>query len=216
MSEIVITSEDIEGAAKLHNNQDRVSQLTSKDTFLLLLWPSWVGKSTIIRQLWETKYIWPYTTRELRHWETDKKHVSDEEYDNLNRQWQILFSNQLYWVRYGTPLAPVLDAQSEWRIPVLDFPLDKVATFADSVKRIINLNFLCIYLFPPDISTWIQRMQSDGRVNDSRLSAGKAELESLVLLHSPHPLIDASFVSRTGEIGELTTSIRKIIQSLNP
>ena len=214
MSDSTITSYNIESAAALHNNPNRVSQLPFRDTFLLLLWPSWVGKSTIMRELPETKYIWPYTTRELRPGETDKKHVSSEEYDNLLSQKKILFSNDLYEVRYGTPLAPVLDAQRDWKVPILDFPLDKVTSFSQSVRRIIDMNFLCVYLFPPDMATWIQRMQTDGRMNESRLSAGKAELTDLVQSTEPHPLIDISLVSHTGKIDDLVSSVRQIIQKL--
>lgn len=214
MADIIITSEDIDRAAALHNNPNRVSGLSFKDTFLLLLWPSWVGKSTIIRELTEVKYIWPYTTRELRPGETDKKHVSPEEYDDLLSQWEILFSNDLYEVRYGTPLAPVLDAQRDWKVPILDFPLDRVTSFSQSVRRIINMNFLCVYLFPPDMATWIQRMQMDSRMNESRLSAGKTELTDLVQSIEPHPLIDVSLVSHTGKIDDLVSSVRQIIQGL--
>lgn len=214
MLDSVITSHEIERAAQFHNNPNRILEMSSRDIFLLLLWPSWVWKTTIMRELSETRYIGPYTTRELRPGETDKKHVSVQEYDDLQAWWQILFSNNLFGVRYGTPLAPVLEAQREWQIPVLDFPLDQVPSFADSVRKIIDMNFLCIYLFPPDMATWIQRMQADGRMNDARLSAGQNELTNLVQLWEPHPLIDLSLVSHTGKIDELVSSVRQVILKL--
>lgn len=56
---------------------------------LLLLGPSGVGKSSIIRELQATDarfvYVTPYTSRVLRPEETDKVHVTADQMDELEK-----------------------------------------------------------------------------------------------------------------------------------
>jgi len=74
---------------------------------LLLLGPSGVGKSTIIKDMLARDrrfvYVTPYMTRPLRKGETDKISISDAELDTMiagNQFWSV---NTLYGVRYASP-----------------------------------------------------------------------------------------------------------------
>jgi len=68
-----------------------------------------------------------------------------------------------------------------------------------------------MYLFPPDIGTWIQRMSLDGRINHTRKESGITEIRELIARKHPHPKIDISFVSTTGGIDSIVQSIKQIL-----
>lgn len=91
----------------LHFQNDVLATIRPKAFFTLLLGPSTVGKSTLIRAMNAAsgdrfKYISPFTTRPLREGEQDKISVSDEEFDEMQLSGVFVYVNPLYGVRYGT------------------------------------------------------------------------------------------------------------------
>lgn len=75
--------------------------------FLLLLGPSGVGKSTIIRdmQAMDSRFVYisPYITRSLRKGEQDKIQISNQEMDERAARGEFLVINSFYGIRYATP-----------------------------------------------------------------------------------------------------------------
>jgi guanylate kinase len=150
----------------------------SNRKFLLLLGPSGVGKSTIIRILRQMdarfRYISPIMTRELRPGETDKVPVTDVELNKMERQGKLLAINNLYGIRYGTPKDPIEKAFEESKFPILDWPIQQIELMLDEFPGQIFTS----YITPPSFEAMEQRL-SDGRDPDFiRTQAAREELQS--------------------------------------
>lgn len=128
--------------------------------FLLLLGASGVGKSTIINELKRIDprfvYISPFMTRSLREGEKDKVSVDDVEFQELEDSGKFVIVNELYGIRYGTPLEPILDAFETGNYPVLDFPISRL----DVVKKIFPDQLYLVYVYPPSLEVLRERLQS--------------------------------------------------------
>jgi guanylate kinase len=145
--------------------------------FLLLLGPSGIGKSTVIRQLQELDprfiYIKPFTTRPLRNEERDKIHISVEELLTLRDQNRLVALNHLYGNYYGTPLDPIEQAFKEGNFPVLDWPVQKMET----MRRFFDRRLVSVYLYVEETEEMAARLEKDSRdQTGERFSAGRAEL----------------------------------------
>lgn len=172
-----------------------------KPPFVLLLGPSGIGKTTIINELlgqYENRfsYIVPYTTRELRVGETDKVHVDDPTFNELEARGKFLYVKQLYGSKYGTPVDLVSHAIEVGSIPILDFPLSDVNLINSSDFEIIP-----IYIFPESINAWYHQLSGVGRNQRGRIQAGLVELKSFLFdlknLKNAN-LIKYAVVNRTG------------------
>jgi len=95
--------------------------------FLLLLGPTGIGKSSIIKELLAMSdkhvYISPHISRPLRDGETDKVHVPREEI--LANKDKYVSVQELYGNVYATPRQAIEDAFAAGKTPVLDFPVHK-------------------------------------------------------------------------------------------
>lgn len=206
---------DFGQVAMKHNQEERLSMLRPEKLFMLLLGPSAVGKSAIIRELKRAHpeigytYIEPYTTRQLRENETDKIHVSDADFDRMEADGQFVFVNDLYGVRYGTPLNTIQQAFAENGTPILDFPLDKVDKLANP-----NYDLLNIYVFPSTLDEWKGRLEAEGRNKSGRYEQGIAELEALAYSSEAHPDIHFSVVNGTGNLETVAEGINSRLQML--
>lgn len=166
--------------------------------FLLLLGPSGVGKTTIIKQLREMDtrfvYISPYITRKLRKGGSDKVYVSNKKLNLLIADGKILVVNQLYGIRYATPRDQIEQVFKRGEFPLLDWPIDRLdvmqGQFADRLFR--------VYVRPPNLFVLRQRLEADNRDNDRRrLQAGTEELQRLRRGEYDH-LIDYHVINPTG------------------
>jgi len=155
-------------------------------------------------------YITPYTTRPLRDGETDKIHVSEEEYQAMADQGEFVYDNNLYTVRYGTPKKSIEAAFKNGQTPLLDFPLDDVP----KLNLPEGVTTVGIYCFPPDIEEWYHRMAKDGRQNMSRMKNGYRELERLAKAYEKVSNIDFGLVTRNEKIPELSEQVHDYVLSL--
>lgn len=208
-----LRSQSLDYLAERYKPVERVIGI--EKPFVLFLGVSGVGKSTIMRQMIDSRpdlytYISPYTTRPLREGETDKTHVSAEQYQKMLDNHEFAYDNPLYNVRYGTPKKAIANAFENGQIPLLDFPLDDVPKL-DLPDDVTPLG---IYCFPPDINEWYARMAKDGRQNLARLKRGYRELEKLVRSHKRLPNIDLGLVTRNEKIADLAEQTHEFILSL--
>lgn len=179
--------------------------------FLLLLGPSGVGKSTIIRHLKEMDsrfvYVSPYTTRELRPGETDKVHVSLEAIQQLEQEGKLLTVNVIYGIYYATPKEVIDMALSEGNIPILDWPVSNMDVMLDNYGP----NLLTVYVEPESLDELERRLANDGRDREGkRFAAGK---EELLRYYSGEfdSLIHLKILNRQGEDLEVASRIYEIV-----
>ena len=113
------------------SSEKKESRLNS-GLFVLLLGPSGVGKSTIIKELakeLDITYVTPVMDRPSRPGETEKTSLAPEEFTKKEEAGEFLVVNHLYGSRYGTPRQTVEQILSARKIAVLDFPLSAHQTF---------------------------------------------------------------------------------------
>lgn len=139
--------------------------MKTNNTLALLLGPSGTGKSTLIRelcQLFPSEYAYPlpFTTRQLRENETDKIHISVDDFLELGNKNEILCPNKVHETYYGPPKSEVRRILSSYRKPILDWPVERVTCIAESLPEIIPF---AVYMFPPDLGTLQARINSDNR-----------------------------------------------------
>lgn len=181
--------------------------------FVLLLGPSATGKSTIISEMnhqsqeCEFEYVKPIMTRPNRPGETDKVHVSDQEFDLLDQAGEFVVVNGLYGVRYGTPLKGILEPLKRGNVPILDYPLETV--HALQRPEYDTLNF---YIYPSSIEEWQGRVESSGRNTAERVESGIRELGSLATSELFHPDIDISIINADGQAGR---AVAEILDAIN-
>ncbi len=148
--------------------------------FLLLLGPSGVGKTTIIRKMREMDarfvYISPYITRKPREGEADKVYVSNKKLDTLIANGEILVVNELYGIRYATPKEKIEKAFKVGKFPILDWPIDRL----DVMQTHFPDHLFRVYIRPPNLTVLKERLRRDNRdPNQDRLKAGISELRRL-------------------------------------
>jgi guanylate kinase len=184
--------------------------------FLLLLGPSGVGKSSIIQELKNTDerfiYISPYTTRSLRDGETDKIFVSDDVMNDMKSRGEFLTINEIYGVRYATPIKPIINALDTGKFPVLDWPIQKI----DLLTKSFPGRLYVVYISPPSLGELRVRMNKDYRdIDGSRLDSATKELEQF-WNGKYDEFCDLKIVSRTGLLPKITKQIySKYLESMN-
>jgi guanylate kinase len=96
---------------------------------LLFFGPSCVGKTTVMDYLMEALgwvYVPTTMTRPLRGVEAGKRHVSDDEFNEMLRAGEFLCTNHLYGYKYGTPLSAIQAAVDDQnQVYMMDFPLSQ-------------------------------------------------------------------------------------------
>ena len=182
--------------------------------FVLLLGPSAVGKSTIISEMnaqsdQPFEYVKPLITRPNRPNETDKISIADEVFDELDNAGEFVVVNNLYGVRYGTPLQGILDPLQRGATPILDYPLETV----DALQR-SEYDTLNFYIYPRSLGEWQSRIERSGRNQDNRLESGIRELGYLATHDLVHPSIDISIVNTEDAAGEAAKDILQVIEQV--
>lgn len=198
----------------IHIQKDKLVLIRPDAFFILLLGSSAVGKTSIIKELnkiSENKYnyISPYTTRPLRKREKDKISVTDEQFDKLENSGLFVNVNHLYGVRYGTPISSILDSLSNNKIPILDYPLNKVDTLIRPEYDLLN-----IYIFPPTINTLLERMNRTSRNDSSRINVALEELSMLNSSRTPNPNIHYSIINENNSINKSAREIQNLVSEI--
>jgi len=184
--------------------------------FLLLLGPSAVGKSEIMKSLisqGDYAYIKPYTTRPLREGETDKIAISPDEFKRLQERDELFAVNNLYEASYGAPKADVSRVLASKKIPILDYPLSRLANLG-LPEEITTINAYCL---PSNVDEWYQRLAAAGRNTWSRLSPGYRELwEVANTSEKVMPHIDFAVVNADGQSAQAARQIDTYVRSAVP
>ena len=178
-----------------------------KIKLLLLLGPTGVGKTALIHQLRKIDrrfvYITPYVTRKLRPGEKDKIHVSDSEMNRMNHQGKLLFVNNVYGNRHGTPKALMEKTFESGKFPVLDWPIKKIR----AIKNLFPNRVYCVYLEPPDLDVLKERLSHKNNL-EKRLRSAENELKELHLGKYDRE-IDLLIISKEGELHRLAKLVLK-------
>ncbi len=210
VSEFAVTPEI--RSAEIERVKDR--NLSLDRLFVLLLGPSATGKSTIIEHLNRASalnqfvYVKPIMTRPNRPGETDKISVSSDEFDALEESGKFVVVNDLYTVRYGTPIEGILEPLRNGQTPILDYPIDTVTKLERD-----EYDTLKFYIYPGSVDEWSQRMEASGRNIDGRLERGLRELGSLAI-GAENPLIDISIVNSDGRAEQAAREILTVINEV--
>ena len=184
--------------------------------FLLLLGPSGVGKSRIMRVLGEMDgryaYISPYTNRRLRDGETDKVYVSDANMDRMTAAGEFLVVNELFGYRYATPRRDIFEALAAGNFPLLDWPVDRLGVMQEAFGG----QLFAVYVEPPSLEVLAERLKSDGRdKNGGRLRSSTVELERY-RLGEFDKLCDLKIESTEGHVEQIAATIHDAyLQSLS-
>lgn len=202
-----------EAAVRLHQRSEELERVDFNKLFVLLLGPSGVGKSTLIRTLNvlsdKFQYVRPCTTRPLREGEMDKDFIDEAEFDYIAAEGGFASVNYLYGAKYGLKMTSIIEVISSRKVPILDFPLDKVRQLERP-----EYDLLRIYVFPESINLWLQMLRNAGRDLDGRVEKGLSELKMLVNMTSPHPDIHSSITNtKNGQIettGEIVSFINRL------
>jgi len=175
--------------------------------FLLLLGPSGTGKSTVIRELRKLDgrfvYISPYITRKLREGEADKIPLSEARMDEMDSRGEFLVINDLYGIRYATPLTPIIEAFDSGSFPLLDWPISRM----DVMTQAFPDRLFVIYLIPPSEEVLRIRLGQDERdPTGSRLRAALQELADFQNGAYDH-LFDLSVIAHDNQVSQIAQSI---------
>lgn len=155
-----------------------------KGKLILILWPSWVWKWTLISLLKERKnpekYFFPVscTTRKPRiikeTWELEKDwenyfFLSKDEFEEKIEKWEMLEHALVHWKAYYWLMKkPIMDAIYEWKIVIREADVQGF----DSISKILDKEVLwSIFIDIPEIRLLKNRIRDRGPISEEELNA---------------------------------------------
>ena len=175
--------------------------------FLLLLGPSGVGKSTLIKELMNVDsrfvYISPYITRPLREDEKDKIFVTNETMNDMANKGEFLVINEIYGIKYATPRKPIEEAFRSGKFPVLDWPIHKIGIMTDAFGE----QLYQVYISPPSLEELKVRIDKDNRdQNGARFKEAENELKKF-WAGKFDDVLDIKVVNKVGQFPQIAKAI---------
>ncbi|MEX2420765.1 MAG: guanylate kinase [Actinomycetota bacterium] len=138
----------------------------------VLAGPSGVGKGTLVRRLLELipdlRVSISVTTRPPRATErdgVDYRFISDEEFDRLIEQEELLEWAEIFGHRSGTPTAPVRQALDPGTDVLLELDVQGARQVRERVPEAV-----LILLEPPSLQELERRLRSRGTEDEARLA----------------------------------------------
>jgi guanylate kinase len=161
--------------------------------------PSGVGKNTVINHLVRMdpllRYVQVYTTREPRGAADDKKHVSPEELQRLEKEGRVKIF-EYHNALYGEPMGDIRDVQARGCVPIMDFSIAHTQEWLD---LLMGSKPFVVYLLPESRATLRARLEKEGRdPTGERYISGLAELQA-VKTGRYWGVIDISRINRDSE-----------------
>lgn len=178
---------------------------------ILIMGPSGVGKSTIIKHLIEKDpniiSIPIYSDRKPRSsGNFGRTLVSPDVFSQMIENGEFLVWHKIYGNRYAIPKRMVLDALASGKIPIQDYPEEIVNDIRSKVPT------HAIYVVPPSLEVLKQRLDLDERNHDGkRFEAGKEEIGRLKKLEFKNDNID--YVVINHDIEKTVEEVLKVIHS---
>jgi guanylate kinase len=181
-----------------------------KPLFIVLSGLSGAGKDAVLVRLKEAnshlEFITTLTTREKRSNEVDGIHyrfVSDQSFQKLITEEELLEWANVYGNWYGVPKEPVRRALKEGRDTVVKVDVQGAAT----IKKILP-QAVFIFLVPPSLEDLAARLKGRNTETPSemelRLKTAKREMKEL-------PLFDYIVVNQQGDLNRAVSDIQSII-----
>jgi guanylate kinase len=146
--------------------------------------PSGVGKGTVVRRVLDLVpglfVSVSVTTRPPRPAErdgVDYVFVSEDEFDRMARDGELLEWANVFDARYGTPAGPIRLAMEAGRDALLEIDVQGARQVRDAVPEAV-----LVFLRPPSLRELERRLRSRGTEDEARLGrrleTARAELEA--------------------------------------
>lgn len=172
--------------------------------------PSGVGKDAVLSRMKETgypvEYVTTVTTRPKRPLErdgVDYRFVSEERFQKVLQDTELLEWAKVYENWYGVPRQPVKEALESGRDVVLKVDIQGAATIKKAVPEAV-----LIFLVPPSLAELVQRLERRRTESASdmarRIETAEAEMRRVAMF-------DYAVVNRAGEIDLTVSRIQAII-----
>jgi guanylate kinase len=181
-----------------------------KTLFIILSGPSGVGKDAVLARMKELgyplRYVVTLTTRTRRPLEKDNidyRFVSKEEFQQLERQHELLESATVYGNNYGVPKKDVIEAMEAGQDVLVKVDVQGAETIKKTMPQAV-----AIFLTPPsknDLLTRLKQRSTESAQEVSvRLRAAEDEFNRL-------PSFDYVVVNYRGELDKAVSAIASII-----
>ena len=126
----------------------------------------------------------------------------------MEKKREFVVVNNLYNVKYGTPKKLIYKIIKEGKIPVLDFPLERI----DSIKS-SSYELFTIYLFPQN-GIILQNRIIKERGEAIRVDEGMRELAYLLELKGIDERVNYSIINYENRIENTISDFEEIIDKL--
>jgi len=168
---------------------------------LIVSWPSYVWKTTIVKQLTDKNQnrlvkALTFTTRQPRPWEehwVDYEFLTIEEFKILERKWLIFQSsvNEKTWDIYGNTNQQLFGHIENWRTPI--FILDP--NWMSSFRKLLDWKFdvFSIFIMPTSLTDLVNRAtMRDWEIDSNKYAQWVAWLDMVRSwkLHYDHWIIN--------------------------